>query len=517
MDSGSGGDLPVVDFGGMWAALKARWWVPMLAGLLAVAGAGTYLWNAPRFYTATAELAVDQEKSTILPGSVFRPEDLKSLQVLKSIEREVTGQGVLLRVANKHRLREDPTFAPPKKNGEPYQDDEVVHLLRKRVSAMLEAGTRHIAVSVDDTDAQRSKDLCESILTEATSQSADLTSETSLLARKNLLEEKTRVEAKLSASQKKVDDFRAGFPSLPLDERPSDMKTNTVEDALRSTNTAATTAANEVAKLETNVKQMEAARGQLDALLRLPDIGQREEVTALKRSLGEKQAAFAVVDAEYLLKHPRHQQALKEIAETNGQLEAAVGRAVSSMANRLAKAKQDAAGLTTELARRKQESIEYAKVSGQFATLVSDLKADRVNYDRVLTSLKEVDSNSGLGSSVLRIVDVPLKPSYPMKPRRKLLTGAAGVAGFSLGLALVLALHFLDRTVRTIQAGENLLHLPGLAALPADPVTNLKESLLHERPDALRQSEAFRSLRTALSILGKGASARRYRPPENSA
>ena len=509
-DSGSGGDLPVVDFAGMWQAMKRRWWVPMLSGILATGAVGAYLWQAPRFFTATAELAVDQEKSTVLPGSVFRPEDLKSLQVLKSIEREITGQGLLLRVANKHGLRADPSFAPPKKDGQPYEDDEVVYLLRKRVSAVLEPGTRHIAVAVDDTDAQRAKELCESILAEATRQSADLTSQTSLLARTNLLEEKTRVESKLAASQTKVDDFRTRFPSLPLDERQSDMKTNTVEDALRSSGIASTNAAGEVARLENNVKQIEAAGGQLDALLRLPEIGQREEVAALNRSLGEKQAAFAVIDAEYGPRHPRHQQAVKEINETNSQLASTVGRAVSTMSNRLAKARQDAAGLATELVRRKQDNIEFAKVSGQFTTLVSDLKADRVNYERVLTSLKEVEANSGLGSSVLRIVDAPLKPTYPMKPRRKLLTGAAGVFGFSLGLGLVLALHFLDRTLRTIQAGENLLHLPGLAALPADPATSLKAALLHERPDATRQSEAFRSLRTALSILGKGAAARSY-------
>ena len=509
-ESGVAGDLPVVDFSGMWQALKRRWWLPVLTGLLATGAVGAYLWQAPRFYTATAELAVDQEKSTVLPGSVFRPEDLKSLQVLKSIEREITGQGLLLRVANKHNLRADPTFAPPKKSGEAYEDDEVVFLLKKRVSAVLEPGTRHIAVAVDDTDAQRAKEVCESILTEATRQSADLTSETCLLARKSLLDEKARVEAKLAASQKKVDDFRAGFPSLPLDERQSDMKTNTVEDALRSAGIASTNAAGEVARLDNNVKQIEAAGGQLELLLRLPEIGQREEVVALKRSLGEKQAAFAVIDAEYGPKHPRHQQAVKEIGETSSQLASAVGRAVASMGNRLAKARQDAAGLTSELARRKQDSIEFAKVAGQFATLVSDLRADRVNYDRVLTSLKEVDSSSGLGSSVLRIVDAPLKPTYPMKPRRKLLTGAMGVAGFSLGLGLVLALHFLDRTLRNIQAGENLLHLPGLAALPADPAPSLKAALLHDRPTALKQSEAFRSLRTALSILGKGASARSY-------
>lgn len=287
------------------------------------------------------------------------------------------------------------------------------------------------------------------------------------------------------------------------------MKTNTVEDALRAANLALTSSTGEAARLDNSLKQVDAAANKIDALLRLPDIGQREDVSTLKRSLGEKQAAFVVIDAEYGPKHPRHQQAIAEITETNGQLAATIDRAVSGMRNRLAKIRQDVAGQTGELNRRKQESIEFSKVSGEFSTLVSNLKADRDAYDRVLAGLKNADLN-GLGDSVLRIVDAPLKPTYPLKPNRRLMVLVGGAFGFCSGLGLVLLLHFMDRSLRTIQAGENLLHLPGLAALPADPATTLKSGLLHERPDAIAQAEAFRSLRTALSILGKGATARSY-------
>ena len=505
-----GTSLPVVDFAGMGQALKRRWWVPLLTGALLTGVVGWWAWTQPRFYTATAVLAVEQTKSAILSGGGSAVQDLKSLEILRSIEQEIISQGVLLRVADRHGLRNDPILAKPKKNGLPYQDDEVVDEFGKRVGAKLDRGTRLIKIEVDDTDPQRAKNICESILGEATRQSADETSQTAMLTRQTLAEEKARTEAKVAASQQAVDDFRARFPSLPLDERQSDLKTNTIEDALRATGSATTAARGEVSRLENNLKQIEAAGGQIDALLRLTDIGQREEVAALKRSLGEKEAAFVVIDAEYGPKHPRHQQAVKEISETRSQLAAAVSRAVSMMRSRLEKARQDAAGLTTDLADRKVDSLQFSKVAGEFATLVSELKADRANHERVLAGLKEAEVNSAVGNSVLRIVDAPLKPSYPSKPRRLLLTAAAGVFGFGAGLGLVLVLHFMDRTLRSIQAGENLLHLPGLAALPADPATSLKAGLLHGRPDATAQMEAFRSLRTALSILGKGTAARSY-------
>ena len=83
-EGGSGGELPVVDFAGMWQTLKRWWWLPLLTGLIVTGGVGAYLWKAPRFYTATAELAVDQEKSSVLPGNVLKPEDLRSLEILSA-------------------------------------------------------------------------------------------------------------------------------------------------------------------------------------------------------------------------------------------------------------------------------------------------------------------------------------------------------------------------------------------------------------------------------------------------
>lgn len=513
--NGGGGDengaaLPIVDFAGIWQAVKRRWWVPFLTGAIITSGVVYWLLTSPRYYIATALLAVEQQKSSFLPGESFKVEDLKSLEVLKSIEQEIVSQGVLLKVANEHHLREDATFAPPKKNGQALQDDEVAFRLGKRVSAVLDRGTRLIKVSVDDTDPQRAKDICESILAQATRQSTDATSASAQLARRTLTEEKQRIEAKLAASQKAVDEFRARFPSLPLDEHQNDMKTNNVEDAVRTTSAAVTAAQGEATRLENTLKQINETGGKIDLLLRLPEIAQREEVASLKRSLTEKQTAFAVIDAEYGPKHPRNKQALQEINETSSQLASTISRAVSGLQNRLEKIRQDATGLNQDLARRKQENVEFQKVSGEFATLASVLKAESANYDRVLSRLKDAEVNSAMGASILRIVDVPLKPTNPVKPDRKLMTAAGWIFGFGSGLGLVLVLHFMDRTVRSIDAGEKLLHLPGLAALPPDSITTLKESMLHERPDAAAQSEAFRSLRTALSILGKGSAARTY-------
>jgi uncharacterized protein involved in exopolysaccharide biosynthesis len=213
----------MVDFAGMWQALQRRWWVPLLTGALLTGGAGYWMMKSPRFYTSVAVVAVNQQQSTFLPGESFAAMDLKSLEILKSIETQIVSQSTLLRVANEHRMREDPVFAKPKNNG-PYNDDEIAYLMGKRVTAALDRGTRLIKITVDDTDAQRSKDICESILSQAMRQSTDTDRGTAQLAKRSLTEEKIRIEAKLLTSQKAVDERRrqpVGFPAPSAGYQPT--------------------------------------------------------------------------------------------------------------------------------------------------------------------------------------------------------------------------------------------------------------------------------------------------------
>ena len=58
-DPGSDGSLPVVDFAGIWQAVKRRCWVPVLTGALLTGTVGFWMLKSPRFYTSVAVVAVN--------------------------------------------------------------------------------------------------------------------------------------------------------------------------------------------------------------------------------------------------------------------------------------------------------------------------------------------------------------------------------------------------------------------------------------------------------------------------
>ncbi len=88
-----------------------------------------YLIWAPKIYESRAVIAVEQETpkvNNIQDFNADSAEDIKSPEVLKTIEQALLSQTLLLRVVKANGLDKDPSFAPPKKDGSPYLDTELV-------------------------------------------------------------------------------------------------------------------------------------------------------------------------------------------------------------------------------------------------------------------------------------------------------------------------------------------------------------------------------------------------------
>jgi succinoglycan biosynthesis transport protein ExoP len=89
-----------------------------------------------------------------------------------------------------------------------------------------------------------------------------------------------------------------------------------------------------------------------------------------------------------------------------------------------------------------------------------------------------------------------------------LVLGIAGLGGSTLGLGLILVGSLVRRRFESVAEVERLLDLPALAAVPAAKIRARGLALL-DNPQVERVcAESFRTLRTALSVMGKGPAAR---------
>ena len=496
-----------IDFGIIGRALRRYWPAILLTTALCLGAACYYLKKTPTLYLALGEIGVGQERNELLPSNAMRGEDLKSLEMLKSIERQIAGQNVLMEIARRFKLHHDPVLAGPRA-AEGLADDQVVMALSRRVTASLERGTRNIVISVEDTEPQRAKDICQAILDLVVQRDPGAASALKEKAISALENQASEARKRMDASQTAVNSFRARFPALPLEESPSDMKTNSFEDRLKALNTDAVKAEEELNTMEALVDRIDAGGNSISGLLAVPGLGTQEAVIAQRKALAEAQSKFAETD--YGPKHPNCLAMRQQISEIGGGLLQTLQTSAKVERARCERAKGNLQRIESQLAALKQQQDNFSIVAGDFQKLACDLKSSREGYSAVLSRLNEEKTNFGFGASALSVVADPLVPSSPWKPRRALILGAGGVAGIGGGLTLIALLMFMDRSIRSIAGGERLLRLPCLATVPRVKMTAGKGQLIYGRDQDSPAAENFRGLRASLGMAGRAPGARSF-------
>ena len=507
--SGDNSGPPAINFGGMWQELRRRWWVVALCLLLSLGASIAYVFKAQRIFSTRATLEVQQEQISVMGNNKFGPTDLRALENLKTIESKINGEEMMLNVIRRLNLDTDPTFVP--RRDTPLKDDQLVYFLQKKASAALIRGTRLIEIVVEDHNPQRALDIADAFLERVTTTGKQEDTASAREIRVSLEKERDRIREELEVAELTVKQFREAHPDMQLEETPSDLKTNVAEDRVKSINLEVSNTKSEVVRLTNGIEQLRAAKNiGLADLLRIPAIASTEEVINLQKVLNEKSAAFASIDSRYLPKHPSHIRASKELAEVRASLIAAARNAGAVMENKLAQAQENEEKLTAELKTAKAAALQFQQVAATFDIHASELKVQREHYNQVLTRLKEAQVSQEFGGSLLRVVGHPILPSQPIRPQKKLIVGAAGLGGIFLGLGLVLLLSLMDRSVRNLEQGEETLALPGLAAVPENPARHPMDRLLTSPFTKPENAEAFRAMRTSLSLLGKGITARSF-------
>jgi capsular exopolysaccharide synthesis family protein len=84
--------------------------------------------------------------------------------------------------------------------------------------------------------------------------------------------------------------------------------------------------------------------------------------------------------------------------------------------------------------------------------------------------------------------------------------GAAGVTGVVGGLGLMALLVLMDRSIRSMAAGERWLRMPGLAVVPRVKLHGARSWLKCRSDQDSDSAEAFRDLRAALGLAGRSPS-----------
>jgi polysaccharide biosynthesis transport protein len=163
--------------------------------------------------------------------------------------------------------------------------------------------------------------------------------------------------------------------------------------------------------------------------------------------------------------------------------------------------------LQEELAKQETLARQLTRDLVEYQRLVRDVEGNRSLYDAVQQRLKEAALTRELKPSTVQLNTRAVAPTVPVSPKKTQLMIRGIALGVILGVLFALGLNALDSSIKTVDDAEEYLHLPVLTSIP-----NIKggETLVMKNQARSPGAEAFRTLRTSVSMLGRAEHRRTF-------
>ena len=552
-----------LDFRRLWHSLVERIWIVALCVLAGFFLALGYLARTPKLYQGHTVLEVQFQEPTLVTtedsAARMRSTFLASQEALRTIEQNLTNQTLLARVIRSEGLAEDDgralfgsqniashskPNAMPHASPSPYAtktqsavgmrtftplEEALGGALTGMVKPVIRRATRLIDLYVTNRDPVMAQRLAEAIGREYIRNSIERRASLSEESLRYLLEEEERLKVNLQKSEAAVAEYKAKNPdALQLgggtaatgSQQGSGAgaggpRGGLVEDKLQELSSKLTAAKADQLRLEGELKQIEQAGENIDALLAIPSISTAGLVMDAQRSVTHVEASIATLALRYKEKHPKMMAARAALAEAKEKLRQAAMAQPPILRNAIEQTKATEASLQGALQDQQGVAVALNRTAIGYQELARQAETDRALYESVLRQIKDTSLTKDVKTNAVSVIEhsplshSPVSPS----PTKAIVLGLLG--GLAVGLMFVLGADTLDRSIKTVDHAEGAFGLPVFAAVPETTeegtVPRLKRQsrawgssnyrVVVETPES-PAAEAFRNLRAALSLLG---------------
>ncbi len=490
-----------LDIGYYFNLLKRYLWLFLTIVVLATLISLFVALRQPKKYAARAVLQVEAQEQKVLGSDdvqTLRPE---AGDYMTTIAESLTSDSFLIRVAKASDLLNDPTFFAPRPDGQPYSDAEIAARMRGLVSASVRKLTRLIDITVTTGNPEQSKLIAATVVREFIRQTLELRMSVARGANDFLREEADKLRAKLEESEGKLQRYREEHNAVSLENTQ-----NITVAKLQELNSQVTAAKGERIRLESDMELLRSTPpNDADRMLQIPSVSAIPQVQALRAQIVAAEADLAGIQKRYLPKHPKNIQVVTQIRQLKDSLKDTLRNSGEILGTQYESALDTEKKLSVALQEQESAALELNKIAIPYNVLQREVESDRAVYDSVNNRLRETTVSLGIEKSPFRIVEEPLAAAEVAASIPKIV-GVGLFLGLALAAGTIFGLDLRDSSLRYVDQAESFLGLPVLAV-----VSEVEEKGGNAIPNVFgdqgqsQAAEAFRSMRTSLSLLGDEA------------
>jgi len=444
-------------------AVKERLWLVIFCVVLLTFW-GFYKASKQIFqYRATSVLIIEQVKNRILDSKLEEVSDdsIKSLDMINTLVDTIGGYKFALRVVNRLQLAEDNNFLMQSGFfGREPSPEILAHSITGLVNPAYRPGTDLIDISVTSRNPSFSVKLANAYAEEYLRYVEDQKREATRQASAFLMDEADRLSKKMRAAEEGMQSFRERERAASIDTMLQEAQNQITEFA-----TAEQSLGAQLAQVNTDLDSAKDSDGDVQKLLTLPSVTSDQQIGQVASQISSLQSQLAVVKLRYRAKHPVYINLQTQIDIANVEL----GKLLENVVP-LLESKRDnliAQESTTKINRENAEKrlLDVTSKSIEYNGLKRELESDSALYDAVLSRIKEVDVTKELSDSSVQIHALSDgAAAIGTSPFSLLLKNF--LTGLAVGLGLVIGLHKLDSSFKTVDQIEKVTQLSVLAAIP---------------------------------------------------
>ncbi len=495
-EAGPGLDL------GYYLQLLLRYIWLFLAILAAVLGATAYFaLNQPKVYVSRAVLQAEAQDQKVLSSDDLQTLKLEAPDYLTTVVANLTSDSFLVRVAKAAGLLNDPTFFPPRPEGQPYTDPEIAGRMKGAVTASVRLKTRLIDISVTDTNPERAKLIADTVVKEFMREILEQRMGLARVANDFLRDEANKLKAKLEESEQKLQRYKEEQNAVSLENDQ-----NITVEKLKELSSQVTEAKSQRIRLESDIEVLRTIPpDDTDRMLQIGSVSAIPQVQAIRTQIVTAEADLATVQKRYGPLHPKNIQAITQIKQLKESLKETLRNAGKILSTQFQSATETEKKLNDALKEQEQAALELNKIAIPYNVLQQEVVSDRAMYDAVNNRLRETTVSMGIEKSPFRVIEQPMAAVLQPRSLAKML-GIGLFAGLALAAGTIFGLDLMDSSLRYVDQAESFLKLPVLAVV-AELEGKQGDSIpsVFAEGTQTQQAEAFRSARTALSLLGNDA------------
>jgi len=454
-----------IDWQAYFHAVRERLWIVLLCLVVGAIAAAVYMSQQHQLYQARAVLFIEQEQSRVLEKvQGVGDEQILSQDMINTVVDILRSYPFAQRVVARLNLQKDPRFLAglPKAVTGPLTVDEAAGRLTQSVTASYRTRTRLIDIFVAQADSTLAVNLANAYADEYLRFGFDRRTEANKAANQFLYDESERLRRQVRVSEEAMQSFRERERSASLEnmQAASEGKLTEIAKELSDLET-------QIFQLDNDLKVAGTKADDTNALLNLPSVAAQPKVVELNQAIADAERQFTLLKQRYRAKHPAYIAAQTQIDS----LQRSRNQLLKDVLGLLRGERQRMQARYDELKKSNEDQqtrlLSVTGKSVEYNDLKRALETNTAMYNAVLSRLAEIDVTKGLTDSPVRIHEsASAAASLRIGALKVYVLGIFG--GLAVGLGIAMGLHFLDRSVKTVDQAEEFAGIPVLSAIPQE-------------------------------------------------